>query len=51
METFDSWRYNVVEIYPREGTETVTLFSSTELRAVEIYPREGTETPVLPSNF
>ena len=32
-----------VEIYPREGTETIVVCHSLE-RQVEIYPREGTET-------
>ena len=36
----------MVEIYPREGTETQALqYQSCEC-AVEIYPREGTETPL-----
>ena len=33
-----------VEIYPREGTETVFRFRAELLPAVEIYPREGMET-------
>ena len=33
-----------VEIYPREGTETASLFSFGSSYPVEIYPREGTET-------
>ena len=34
----------VVEIYPREGTETVFLLYSLKFDGVEIYLREGTET-------
>ena len=34
----------MVEIYPREGTETAGVLSAVSLGAVEIYPREGTET-------
>ena len=33
-----------VEIYPREGTETVAGFLVAICALVEIYPREGTET-------
>ena len=33
-----------VEIYPREGTETMTLGGKETDSHVEIYPREGTET-------
>ena len=33
-----------VEIYPREGTETVFLLHSLKFDGVEIYPREGIET-------
>ena len=34
----------LVEIYPREGTETSILQRSYLFMIVEIYPREGTET-------
>ena len=34
----------IVEIYPREGTETSHLYSQLHSWGVEIYPREGTET-------
>ena len=33
-----------VEIYPREGTETLERLRQQRERIVEIYPREGTET-------
>ena len=33
-----------VEIYPREGTETVLAKPLVSFHVVEIYPREGTET-------
>ena len=33
-----------VEIYPREGTETICLQTCPNTQLVEIYPREGTET-------
>ena len=35
---------SIVEIYPREGTETRTRHRADQPAAVEIYPREGTET-------
>ena len=35
---------SAVEIYPREGTETIALLYILALLIVEIYPREGTET-------
>ena len=35
---------HVVEIYPREGTETRNGQEPSQLDFVEIYPREGTET-------
>ena len=35
-----------VEIYPREGTETLERQPTNLDRVVEIYPREGTETIV-----
>ena len=35
-----------VEIYPREGTETVSQQSIDTIHIVEIYPREGTETTI-----
>ena len=38
-----------VEIYPREGTETIIRFTKDKLVKVEIYPREGTETVCLPA--
>ena len=34
----------IVEIYPREGTETTCGRWSRRFVLVEIYPREGTET-------
>ena len=34
----------IVEIYPREGTETKTQINNHLISLVEIYPREGTET-------
>ena len=34
----------IVEIYPREGTETHSRKDSFHSQMVEIYPREGTET-------
>ena len=34
----------LVEIYPREGTETLCLNGWFPDLPVEIYPREGTET-------
>ena len=34
----------LVEIYPREGTETYDGFPVEAAQLVEIYPREGTET-------
>ena len=34
----------LVEIYPREGTETQLHLFDLERGNVEIYPREGTET-------
>ena len=36
-----------VEIYPREGTETVLAKPLVSFHVVEIYPREGTETPTI----
>ena len=33
-----------VEIYPREGTETLARLTRARTEYVEIYPREGTET-------
>ena len=33
-----------VEIYPREGTETIVVAKKGSPKKVEIYPREGTET-------
>ena len=33
-----------VEIYPREGTETIICFFVLVMKRVEIYPREGAET-------
>ena len=38
-----------VEIYPREGTETILLHLDQTECHVEIYPREGTETILHPS--
>ncbi len=35
---------SLVEIYPREGTETNQMLIFSPLAIVEIYPREGTET-------
>ena len=35
-----------VEIYPREGTETMMALSNYTITLVEIYPREGTETRI-----
>ena len=37
-------RIYTVEIYPREGTETIIVFVILRFTNVEIYPREGTET-------
>ena len=34
----------LVEIYPREGTETSAVKNFSTFSRVEIYPREGTET-------
>ena len=36
--------FHVVEIYPREGTETELSSHFEDKLFVEIYPREGTET-------
>ena len=36
----------LVEIYPREGTETPYLLITSIFFLVEIYPREGTETNI-----
>ena len=41
---------SIVEIYPREGTETLRRLSLFQNLRVEIYPREGTETS-LSHNF
>ena len=35
---------SLVEIYPREGTETNQMLIFSPLAIVEIYPREGAET-------
>ena len=41
-----------VEIYPREGTETVRIAALYSSRLyVEIYPREGTETASNPPPY
>ena len=37
-------RSPIVEIYPREGTETAHDVRSGQILMVEIYPREGAET-------
>ena len=36
---------HMVEIYPREGTETFHFRAMSTTLIVEIYLREGTETP------
>ena len=38
----------LVEIYPREGTETKPSIYHAKYLQVEIYPREGTETAFSP---
>ena len=40
-----------VEIYPREGTETLFSHNARLYKAVEIYPREGTETLAVSFQF
>ena len=42
--TFAMLETMVVEIYPREGTETGNRSGTGSCGRVEIYPREGTET-------
>ena len=37
-------QFAIVEIYPREGTETPSIIKVFVIDRVEIYPREGTET-------